>query len=576
MDQFTDVWVLDFEFRCPDGDLPEPRCMVARSFRSGKTLRMWLLGAHHACPFLPTDLLVAFYASAEAGCFLSLGWQPPHHVLDLFPEFKNYMKGKTPFQGHSLLGAATHFGIKSTTTTEAKDEFRALAQKESFTDLERSQLLEYCQQDVETTVKLLHVMQSRIPCLPQALLRGRYMVAAASVERLGIPIDIEALGLLKENWVKIKQDLVRSVDSDFGVYEGGVFKSARWMDYCNRNGIAWPLLESGKPDLKDETFRAMVKLHPRINPIKELRATLDQMKLNDLRVGKDGRNRYLLSAFGSVTSRNQPSNTKAIFGNATWLRHLIRPTEGKALAYIDYEQQEFGIAAALSGDQKMMAAYSSGDPYLTFAKQAGAVPPDATKKTHPRERELYKATALAVQYGMGAKALGERIGQSEHHGSALLRHHKSAYPAFWKWSDAAETHGMLGIPLETVFGWFTLGKNVPKALTFRNFPAQANGAEMLRVAIIALIQAGIGVCAPVHDAVLIEGPAGEIEQIVRRARLIMEEASRVILGGFTIRTDAKIVRYPERYSDPRGADMWERIVRLIQRNSESCDAQKMT
>ncbi len=56
----------------------------------------------------------------------------------------------------------------------------------------------------------------------------------------------------------------------------------------------------------------------------------------------------------------------------------------------------------------------------------------------------------------------------------------------------------------------------------------------------------------------------------------MEEASRVILGGFTIRTDAKIVRYPERYSDPRGADMWERIVRLIQRNSESCDAQKMT
>jgi hypothetical protein len=40
------------------------------------------------------------------------------------------------------------------------------------------------------------------------------------------------------------------------------------------------------------------------------------------------------------------------------------------LAYIDYQQQEFGIAAALSGDQLMLAAYLSSGPYLTFAKQA--------------------------------------------------------------------------------------------------------------------------------------------------------------------------------------------------------------
>ena len=34
--------------------------------------------------------------------------------------------------------------------------------------------------------------------------------------------------------------------------------------------------------------------------------------------------------------------------------------------------------AALSGDQLMMDAYRSGDPYLAFAKQAGAAPADAT------------------------------------------------------------------------------------------------------------------------------------------------------------------------------------------------------
>jgi hypothetical protein len=563
---FSSVWVVDFEFRCPDGGRPQPRCMVARDFHSGKTIRLWLHGEEHRCPFGETDLLVAYYASAEIGCFLELGWIIPKHTLDLYPEFKNYMKGRKPFQGSGLLGAAAQFGIKSVTTTESKDVFRSLAQQETFTPLERQQLLEYCEQDVLVTEKLLRAMQSIISNLPQALLRGRYMNAAAFIERAGIPIDMETFQLLTENWDHIKKDLVGAVDADFGVYEGGSFKTHRWMQYCNDNAIAWPLLDSGKPDFKDETFRQMAKLHPKINPIRELRATLDQLKLNNLQVGVDGRNRYLLSAFGSLTGRNQPSNTKSIFGPATWLRNLIKPAEGMAIAYIDYEQQEFGIAAAMSSDKNMKEAYNSGDPYLTFAKQAGAVPLEATKKSHPTERDLYKATALAVQYGMGAKSLGERIGQSEHHGLALLHNHKSTYPEYWKWSNNAEARGMMGIPLQTIFGWSTLGREPIKALTFRNFPAQANGAEMLRMAIIGLVKAGITVCAPVHDAVLIEASIDEIDQIVKCAQSIMEDVSRVILDGFTIRTDAKIIRYPDRYSDPRGVEMWEKITQILKRS----------
>src|SRR5205085_503441 len=116
---------------------------------------------------------------------------------------------------------------------------------------------------------------------------------------------------------------------------------------------------------------------------------LGQLRLNELAVGPDGRNRCLLSAFGARTGRNQPSNSKFIYGPAAWLRGLIQPQPGRAVAYIDYEQQEFGIAAALSGDPAMMEAYRSGDPYLAFAKQAGAVPPDGTKKSHGAVRDLF-------------------------------------------------------------------------------------------------------------------------------------------------------------------------------------------
>src|SRR5438552_8491010 len=114
------------------------------------------------------------------------------------------------------------------------------------------------------------------------------------------------------------------------------------------------------------------------------------MRLSDLAVGHDGRNRTLLSAFRARTGRNQPSNTRFIFGPSVWLRGLIKPPPGYGLAYIDWSQQEFGIAAALSGDPMMLAAYESGDPYLAFAKQAGAVPSDATKESHSETRELFK------------------------------------------------------------------------------------------------------------------------------------------------------------------------------------------
>jgi len=45
-------------------------------------------------------------------------------------------------------------------------------------------------------------------------------------------------------------------------------------------------------------------------PLRELRSTLSQMRLSDLAVGEDGRNRTLLSAFRARTGRNQPSNTR--------------------------------------------------------------------------------------------------------------------------------------------------------------------------------------------------------------------------------------------------------------------------
>jgi hypothetical protein len=92
---------------------------------------------------------------------------------------------------------------------------------------------------------------------------------------------------------------------------------------------------------------------------------------------------------------------------------------------------------------------------------------------------------------------------------------------------------------------------------------QANGAEMLRLACCLGTEQGIEVCAPVHDAVLICAPLDRLDVNVERMQAVMREASGAVLNGFELGTDAEIVRYPDRYADPSGTVMWDRVMKLI-------------
>jgi DNA polymerase family A len=571
---YRTIVVADFEFEfgghdsfaaaSRSGERPRPVCMVARELRSGQTWRLWRgeFGPLPPFPIEPDALFVAYYASAELGCFRALGWPKPTNVLDLFIEFRDRTNGLDTPAGAGLVGALTFFGL-DTIGSQEKDELRArILAGGPWSSDEQIAILDYCESDVAALARLLPAMLPRID-LPRALLRGRYMAAAAAMEFNGVPIDVSTLALLRRHWTDIQDDLIATIDVDYGVFEGRSFRAQRWAEYLIAQNIPWPRLESDRLDLSDDAFREMARTHPKVAPMRELRSALSELRLNDLAVGKDGRNRTILSAFRSRTGRNQPSNTRFIFGPSVWLRGLIQPPPARGIAYIDWSQQEFGIAAALSGDAAMQAAYASGDPYLTFAKQAGAVPADATKDTHKVERELFKTCALGVQYGMEAPSLALRIAQPPIVARDLLRAHRETYRTFWRWSDAAVDHAMLRGSLHTVFGWHIHAGEGVNPRSLRNFPMQANGAEMLRLACCLAAERTIEVCAPVHDAVLICAPIDRLEHDVARMRECMAEASRVILTGFELRTDAVLLRHPERYQDPRGTVMWDRVTRLV-------------
>ena len=564
---FREIWCVDFEFSAPPGERPYPLCLVAREFRSGRILRLWhdQFGSDPPYPVDEAILFVAYFASAEFSCHLALGWDLPLYTLDLYTEFRTLTNGNPTPCGRGLVGALAWYGLDSIGADE-KDEMRDLAIRGgSYHHDERLALLNYCESDVDALVRLLPEMQPTIN-VPYALLRGRYMKAVAHMEHHGIPIDAPMLGCLRRQWSGIQDRLISQVDKDYGVFDGRTFKSDRWLSWCQRADIPWPLLDSGAPALDKDTFKTVGLRYPQVEPIRELRKTLSELRLNDLTVGADSRNRCLLSPFGTKTGRNSPSTSKFIFGPSAWLRSLIKPSEGNSSAYIDWEQQEIGIAAVLSGDSSLIEAYESGDVYTTFARQAGAVPQNATKQSHPDERALFKMCMLAVGYGQGSASLAAAIGQPEEAARQLLRLHRETYKRFWQWSDAVENHALLTGQLHTTFGWriHVVGDR-PNCRSLRNWPVQSNGAEMLRLACSLAIETGVKVCAPIHDAVLIEAPTAEILTAVEVMQACMVIASRRVLSGFELRTDVRLAHYPDRFEDEKGQAMWHRVQGVLTR-----------
>ena len=246
------------------------------------------------------------------------------------------------------------------------------------------------------------------------------------------------------------------------------------------------------------------------------------------------------------------------------MRGLIRPGPGKALAYLDWSAEEIAIAAVLSSDPQLLKVVREGDPYLGFARLAGLAPEDATKDTHPAVRELCKMLFLGVGYGMGEATLASHLNRGIPEARRLLQLYREAFPRFTAWTEDQCDRAMISGSISTVFGWRLQVNGTTKPTTLRNFPAQATGSEILRLACCLATERGIAVAAPIHDALLVESDAALLDDTVKATKAAMDEASRTVLGGLPVKVDVKVVQYPERYSDKRGEALFACVYRLLE------------
>jgi hypothetical protein len=582
---FEQIIFADFEFVSRHGERPDVICLAWHEEPGGQTRCLWRDQLGAVPPYRTDDrvLFVCFVFNAEGTCHLSLDWPLPVNVIDLNAEFRLFVNGRVVPEGKGLLGALAYFNLDRIGARH-KDAMRdRIRQGWPFSPEERDQILRYGTSDV-TPLPLLFPKLVSDDNLEQALHRGEFVAASALMEHRGVPLDRAIFDRLadKRAWSAIRDAMVPMIDADYGVYSKGAdgdwhFNLELFANYLRREGIAWPLTETGKLSTRRKTFEDMAKGYPQLENLRQLRHARDKMRTIKLAVGADNRNRTVLWPFQAKTSRTQPKASRWIFSPAVWLRSLIKPEPGQAVAYVDWSSMEFMVAASLSGDPVMLEFYCNGDPYLSFAKRVGAVPREAIKQTHGPVRDRYKAGLLSIQYCVGAETLASRLGISTFAAHEMITQHHELFAVYWRWADDWLAH-----TLDTGVMWTPLGWECRTGIiefngrSIQNFVVQGASADILRIVVVWATRRGLRLLAPVHDALLIEAPIERIEADVALLQELMRRSSRVVLnptgnGTLELRTDAKIIRYPDRYTDPRGDKIWEQVLHLLAelRNGEA-------
>jgi DNA polymerase-1 len=554
---------------------------------SGQTFRLWVDQLGPLPPYR-TDvkvLFVCFVGNAELLCHLTKNWPLPVNVLDLNTEFRCITNGRTVPAGKGLLGALAYYRFNDTDCKHKAAMQQRIAKGFPFTAVERAEIIKYCASDVDALHRLLGRMLPELD-LAFALYRGAFVRSLARMEHRGVPLDGDIYRPLSDNhvWRYVRNAMVPMIDADYGVYVRGAdgdwhFSLENFEGYLEREGIAgWPRTETGKLSTRRKTFEDMCKGYPQLESLRQLRHVRDKLRKIKLTVGADNRNRSVLWPFKAKTGRTQPKASQWIFSPAVWLRFLIKPEPGRALAYVDISSEEFLAAASLSRDPMMLKFYRNGDPYLSFAKRVGAAPSSATKKTHEQLRDRYKTGLLLIQYCGQNETLAARLNIPTFEAHEMINQHRELFSVYWRWVEDWLAHALNTGVMWTPFGWqCRTGITEFNARSIMNWPVQSCSAEILRIICIWADRYDLQIVAPVHDAVLLESSIERIEVDVALLQEIMRRAGRIVLNPDNdpficdLRTDAKIIGYPERFTDRRGAALWERVLELLdhQRHREA-------
>lgn len=472
----------------------------------------------------------------------------------------------------SLIKALERRGLSHLAPLEKKEiRQKILSLGFSFDDdRDMAEIAEYCMQDCRACTALFQWhhsnLEERVRLDKVMSWWSVYQRAVARMELRGIPVDVSVYGEILDNWEAIRGALVAEINAIAPVMAESGLKRNAFLKFCKKHQIPLPRMYDRKTrkmrlSVENEALKEIEDRHPLIPRIRQTHKTLVALRNNKMAMDLTlGRHYFEVAPFGTITGRNAPK--QFLFGKSKWMRSLVVPeSPDHVLVYVDYSAQELGIAAALSGDPEMQAMYQAEDPHMAFAKLAGAVLEGTRKDDYPEIRKKYKTVNLGVMYGLTPDGTARKLGISASEAKDLHRTHQRLFPVFWKWSERVVVTAMNGGWIRTRLSWRSRVPPESNPRTWANWPMQAHGADIMRLAVMYMDKARLALLAPVHDGFLLSCRRQDLPALRRIVDYACGTAVEHVLGDFKLRWTVTV--YEDRFEDPDGLPLWETVQRML-------------
>ena len=226
------------------------------------------------------------------------------------------------------------------------------------------------------------------------------------------------------------------------------------------------------------------------------------------------------------------------------IRRAFHADTGQVLVSADYSQVELRVLAHVTGEEELIAAFQRGEDIhrRTAAEVYGVAPEDVT----PDMRRIAKVVNFGVVYGLSDFGLARDTGMSREDAHTFIDAYFRNFPAVTTYLEAVRNHAREYGWVETFIGrrrYIADIRAANRQLRFAaermavNMPIQGGAADIMKQAMIlvdeALRESGLRsrILVQVHDELLLEAPAEEVDQLVvlLRDRMGAAEALKVPL-----------------------------------------------
>jgi DNA polymerase-1 len=369
------------------------------------------------------------------------------------------------------------------------------------------------------------------------------------MEWTGIAIDAE---LFRRLSTELGQDLQR-LERQIGSAAGTEFNlnSPKQMAAVLFEKLQLPVLKKTKtgPSTDADVLEQLAEMGhevPRLilehRELQKLRSTY--VDVLPLRVNpRTGRIHTRFNQTGAATGRLSSSdpnlqNIPIRTPRGEAIRRGFIPTAGWSFVVADYSQIELRLLAHFSGDPSFLDAFARGDDIhrQTAAIIFGVPVAEVTAEMRARAKTINFATI----YGQGPFALGKQLGIPQEEARSFIAQYFERFRGVRDWLDRQVTLARDQGWVETLFG---RRRYVPE-IKDRNFntrafgerlaqnsPLQGSAADLIKIAMIRIHQAlhdqGLEarLLLQVHDELVLEAPAAEVEGVRELVRSHMEGAA---------------------------------------------------